>query len=91
MKKTDKYHLTKDGTVLIETASSLHDIGKIAIPNEIFATKSSGEFKKGKRHKRNPSFISLTFLFCFDIIYGIIFNLGQKSRKPFQISCLVKL
>lgn len=35
MKKTDKYHLTKDDTVLIETASSLHDIGKIAISNEI--------------------------------------------------------
>lgn len=35
MKKTDKYHLTKDDTVLIETASTLHDIGKIAIPDEI--------------------------------------------------------
>lgn len=35
MKKTDKYHLTKDDTVIIETASALHDIGKIAIPNEI--------------------------------------------------------
>ena len=35
MKKTNKYHLTKDDTVLIEIASSLHDIGKIAIPNEI--------------------------------------------------------
>lgn len=46
---------------------------------QIFATKSSGEFPKGKRHKRNPSFISLAFLFCFDIIYGITFNLGQKK------------
>lgn len=45
----------------------------------VFATKSSGEFPKGKRHKRNPSFISLAFLFCFDIIYGITFNLGQKK------------
>ena len=47
--------------------------------HEFFATKSSGEFPKGKRHKRNPSFISLAFLFCFDIIYGITFNLGQKK------------
>ena len=46
---------------------------------QLFATKSSGEFPKGKRHKRNPSFISLAFLFCFDIIYGITFNLGQKK------------
>lgn len=46
---------------------------------KVFATKSSGEFPKGKRHKRNPSFISLAFLFCFDIIYGITFNLGQKK------------
>ncbi|RGL91611.1 MULTISPECIES: hypothetical protein, partial [Hungatella] len=62
------------------------------LAHQLFATKSSGEFPKGKRHKRNPSFISLAFLFCFDIIYGITFNLGQKkSRKPFQISRLVKL
>ena len=35
MKKTDKYHLSQDDTSLIETASPLHDIGKISIPNEI--------------------------------------------------------
>ena len=35
MKKTDKYHLSQDDTFLIETASPLHDIGKISIPNEI--------------------------------------------------------
>lgn len=52
--------------------------------HKIFATKSSGEFQKGKRHKRNPSFISLAFLFCFDIIYGITFNLGQKKQETFS-------
>ena len=51
---------------------------------QFFATKSSGEFPKGKRHKRNPSFISLAFLFCFDIIYGITFNLGQKKQETFS-------
>lgn len=53
--------------------------GEVIHGHDIFATKSSGEFPKGKRHKRNPSFISLAFLFCFDIIYGITFNLGQKK------------
>ena len=52
---------------------------KLILAHQLFATKSSGEFPKGKRHKRNPSFISLAFLFCFDIIYGITFNLGQKK------------
>ena len=52
--------------------------------HKFFATKSSGEFPKGKRHKRNPSFISLAFLFCFDIIYGITFNLGQKKQETFS-------
>lgn len=35
MKKTNKYHLSQDDTFLIEAASTLHDIGKISIPNEI--------------------------------------------------------
>lgn len=32
---TDQYHLTAEETALIVTASALHDIGKIAIPEEI--------------------------------------------------------
>lgn len=35
MKKSNKYHLTMTDIRLISTASSLHDIGKIAIPDEI--------------------------------------------------------
>ena len=50
----------------------------------VCAAPASGEFPKGKRHKRNPSFISLAFLFCFDIIYGITFNLGQKKQETFS-------
>lgn len=34
-KKTDKYRLTSEDIELIAMASSLHDIGKIAIPDEI--------------------------------------------------------
>ena len=63
---------------LQNTLGSVHD-GDLILRHQFFATKSSGEFPKGKRHKRNPSFISLAFLFCFDIIYGITFNLGQKK------------
>lgn len=61
-----------------EAATTVVKLGFFTM-KKIFATKSSGEFPKGKRHKRNPSFISLAFLFCFDIIYGITFNLGQKK------------
>ena len=32
---TDAYHLTEADIALITTASSLHDIGKIRIPEEI--------------------------------------------------------
>lgn len=35
IKKTNKYQLTYNDINLISTASALHDIGKIAIPNEI--------------------------------------------------------
>lgn len=63
---------------LQNTFSSVHNCDFV-LCHQLFATKSSGEFPKGKRHKRNPSFISLAFLFCFDIIYGITFNLGQKK------------
>ena len=35
MKKTDKYHLSKSDVSLISMASSLHDVGKIAIPSEV--------------------------------------------------------
>ena len=35
IQKTDKYHLTQTDISVISTASALHDIGKIAIPEEI--------------------------------------------------------
>ena len=35
MRRTDKYHLTQADISIISTASALHDIGKIAIPEEI--------------------------------------------------------
>ena len=34
-KNTDAYHLTETDIAIITTASSLHDIGKIRIPEEI--------------------------------------------------------
>ena len=71
VERTDALHLD-------DAAAGGHD-GQLIHAHQFFATKSSGEFPKGKRHKRNPSFISLAFLFCFDIIYGITFNLGQKK------------
>jgi hypothetical protein len=67
-----------DTTQLQNTLAAIQN-RKLIYARKVFATKSSGEFPKGKRHKRNPSFISLAFLFCFDIIYGITFNLGQKK------------
>ena len=35
MSKTDQYHLTNSDISLISMASSLHDVGKLAIPSEI--------------------------------------------------------
>ncbi len=35
IRKTDRYHLTQTDVSVISTASALHDIGKIAIPEEI--------------------------------------------------------
>lgn len=41
IKKTDQYILSLDDMISIEMASSLHDIGKIAIPEEILNKPSS--------------------------------------------------
>lgn len=35
VRKTDRYHITQTDISIISTASALHDIGKIAIPEEI--------------------------------------------------------
>ena len=53
IRKTDAYHLTEADIALIITASSLHDIGKVSIPEEI--PKKPGrltdeEFKIMKSH-----------------------------------------
>ena len=41
VKKTNQYSLTLDDMISIEVASSLHDTGKIAIPEEILNKPSS--------------------------------------------------
>ena len=51
--KTDRYHLTRDEMNQIAIASSLHDIGKIAIPSEVInkpGKLSAEEFEIVKRH-----------------------------------------
>ena len=50
---TDEYHLTETDIALITTASSLHDIGKICIPEEILnkpGRLTDEEFKIMKNH-----------------------------------------
>ena len=52
-KTTDEYHLTEADIALITTASSLHDIGKIRIPEEILnkpGRLTDEEFKIMKTH-----------------------------------------
>lgn len=44
IKKTDKYNLKRSDIYLISTASALHDVGKIAIPDEIL--NKPGKFTK---------------------------------------------
>jgi len=51
--KTDRYHLTPDTISLLGSASALHDIGKISIPNEIInkpGKLTDGEFAVMKTH-----------------------------------------
>ena len=50
---TDTYHLTEADITLIATASSLHDIGKVYIPEEILnrpGRLTDEEFKIMKTH-----------------------------------------
>ena len=53
LKTTDAYHLTETDMAIITTASSLHDIGKIRIPEEILnkpGRLTDEEFKIMKTH-----------------------------------------
>ena len=53
VKTTDAYHLTETDIAIITTASSLHDIGKIRIPEEILnkpGRLTDEEFKIMKTH-----------------------------------------
>ena len=53
IRKTDAYHLTEAEIALIITASSLHDIGKVSIPEEILnkpGRLTDEEFKIMKSH-----------------------------------------
>ena len=53
VKMTDRYSLDLSDIALISTASALHDIGKIAIPDEILnkpGKLTSDEFEKMKSH-----------------------------------------
>ena len=53
LKTTDAYHLTENDIAIITTASSLHDIGKIRIPEEILnkpGRLTDEEFKIMKTH-----------------------------------------
>ena len=55
IKITDVYHLTEADIALITTASSLHDIGKIYIPEEILnkpGRLTDEEFKIMKTHSK---------------------------------------
>lgn len=53
IEKTDKYHLTENDMLLISTASSLHDIGKISIDDKILnkpGKLTAEEFEIMKTH-----------------------------------------
>lgn len=53
IEKTDKYHLTENNILLISTASSLHDIGKISIDDKILnkpGRLTAEEFEVIKTH-----------------------------------------
>lgn len=56
LSKTDKYNIPKSHIGIISTASSMHDIGKISIPNEILnkpGRLTPEEFTVMKQHSMN--------------------------------------
>ena len=57
---TDTYHLTEADITLITTASSLHDIGEVYIPEEILnrpGRLTDEEFKIMKTHSEIGAFM----------------------------------
>ena len=60
IKKTKSYHLTEEDIAFIKTASALHDIGKIVIPEEILnkpGKLTKAEFEKIKTHAAAGAYI----------------------------------
>ena len=69
LKTTDAYHLTETDIAIITTASSLHDIGKIRIPEEILnkpGRLTDEEFKIMKTHSEIGASMILDMHFLQD-------------------------
>lgn len=67
VKTTDAYHLTETDIAIITTASSLHDIGKIRIPEEILnkpGRLTDEEFKIMKTHSEIGASMIRDMHFC---------------------------
>ena len=71
VQKTDEYHLSESDIVMITTASALHDIGKISIPESILN-------KPGKMTREEFSIIKTHTTIGADIIN----QMTTKMEKP---------
>ena len=71
VQKTDEYHLSESDIVMITTASALHDIGKISIPESILN-------KPGKLTREDFSIIKTHTTIGADIIN----QMTTKMEKP---------
>lgn len=71
VQKTDEYHLSESDIVMITTASALHDIGKISIPESILN-------KPGKLTREEFSIIKTHTTIGADIIN----QMTKKMEKP---------
>lgn len=49
VQKTDRYSLTQEDIQLISSASALHDIGKVSIPDEIINQARQADQRKSLR------------------------------------------
>lgn len=74
IQKTDKYNLTADDISLISVASSLHDIGKISIPESILN-------KPGKLTKEEFEIMKTHSMVGASMIEEVIFYKGEPLVK----------
>ena len=75
VQKTDRYSLTQEDIQLISSASALHDIGKVSIPDEIIN-------KPGKLTKEEFEIMKSHTTVGADILHDLPFSNEERCSRP---------